>query len=178
MSLGLLILLGVVACSNGDAVGPGDGARGRTLIVSINEIRRVSEIRYLGNDLVHYLVAPSSRENELVAIKLDVHNSEATRVLMTVGTEGAVELRGFGVDESYNHIDVSLSNNINVTTVEETHPSENQMVPFIADPVALNGEPGLPQGHSIIGWVVFEVPKGTRLRELKWDSGDTVFVRS
>ena len=178
MPLGLFILLAVLACSNGDAVGPGDGARGRTLLVSINEIKRVSEIRYLGNDLVHYLVTPSIRENELVAIKLDVHNSDATRVLMTVGTEGAVELRGFGVDESYNHIDVSLINSINVTTVEGTHPSENQMVPFIADPVALNGEPGLPQGHSIVGWVVFDVPKGTRLRELKWDSGDTVYVRS
>ena len=167
-----------LASGGGDAVGPGDGARGRTLVVSINDIKRVSEIRYLGNDGVHYLVAPAGSGNELVGIELNVHNSEATRVLMTVGEEGAVELRGFGIDESYNHIDVSIDNEVNVTTVEDTHPSENKMVPFIADPVQLRGEPGLPQGHSIVGWVVFEVPKGTRLRELKWDSGDTVYVRS
>lgn len=166
------------AIGEGDALGPGDGARGRTLVVSINEVKRVSEIRYLGNDGVHYLVAPAGSGNELVALELNVHNSDATRVLMTVGEEGAVELRGFGIDQSYNHIDVSIKNEVNVTTVEDTHPSENRMVPFIADPVELRGEPGLPQGHSIVGWVVFEVPKGTRLRELKWDSGDTVYVRS
>ena len=128
-------------------------------------------------DAPHYLVAPSSVGNELVIVRLEVHNREATRVLMDIVPE-AVELRGFGIDESYQMVDVSPTNRTYVARVDSSHKSEGRYTPFIANPVELAGEPGLPQGHSIIGWVVFDVPKGTRLRELKWDTGDTVFIRS
>jgi hypothetical protein len=29
---------------------------------------------------------------------------------------------------------------------------------------------------GVDGWMVFEAPKGTRFRELRWAAGDTVYV--
>ena len=167
----LLAPLVLLACSSGGLLPVGKGAKGETLRISIEEINRVQEIRYQGNDLNHYLVVPSSKDNELVVMRLIVHNSEATRVLMTVD-EQAAEVRGFGPDEKYRPLDLTLQNEKNVKVAEGSHPSENLFVPFIA------GSVELPQGYSVVGWIVFEVPNGTRLREMRWEAGDIVYIRS
>ena len=119
----------------------------------------------------HYLVTPSSPDNELVAINIQVFNREANTVAMEIEGD-AVELRGFGIDEAYTLLDVTPNNTVNVSDTPDTHPSENRFTPFVRGVV-----PDLPLGNSLLGWLVFEIPKGAGLRELKWDTGDTVFVR-
>ena len=119
----------------------------------------------------HYLVKPSSPDNELVAINVQVYNRDADTVAMEIKGD-AVELRGSGIDEVYILLDVTPKNTVNVSATLDTHPSENRFTPFVRGVVA-----DLPLGNSLLGWIVFEVPKGTRLRELKWDTGDTVFIR-
>ena len=119
----------------------------------------------------HYLVAPSSPGNELVAINLQVFNRESNTVAMEIVGD-AVELRGFGIDEAYTLLDVSPDNTVNVTSIPDSHPAENRFTPFVRGVV-----PDLPLGNSLVGWIIFEIPKGAGLRELKWDTGDTVFVR-
>ncbi len=119
----------------------------------------------------HYLVTPSSPDNELVAINIQVHNREANTVAMEIEGD-AVELRGFGIDEAYTLLDVTPNNTANVSDVPDTHSSENRFTPFVRGVV-----PDLPLGNSLTGWIVFEIPKGAGLRELKWDTGDTVFIR-
>ena len=119
----------------------------------------------------HYVVAPSSEENELVIMRLEVHNEDATRMIMTVD-EKTGELRGFGLDEKYALLDVTSNNPENVTIVDSSHPSENRYLPLLSGPFEL------PKGFSVIGWVAWEVPKGTKVRELRWEAGgDVVFIR-
>ena len=171
----VLLLLGLVtvACSNGDSLSAGKAGKGETLTVTIHEVRRVQEIRFQGGDQKHYLVLPSSRDKELVTLHLQVYNGEATRVLMTVDEEAA-ELRGFEPNEKYPLVDLYLSPEEllekNVKEVQGSHPDEGLYDPFIAGPIEL------PQKYSVQGWVVFEVPTGTKLKEMRWGAGDTVFV--
>ena len=153
----------------------GRASKGNTLIISVQDIKRVQEIRYLGGNGLHYLVSPSDPEKQLVALLLIIHNQDAARVIITVD-EKAAELRGEGPDDRYGVVDVSPENERNVRVVGETHPSENLLVPFIAGSIEKDGVPGLPQGHSVEGWVVFEAPEGIRLTALRWEAGGIVFI--
>ena len=119
----------------------------------------------------HYLVTPSSPDNELVAINVQVYNRESNTVAMEIVGD-AVELRGFGIDEAYTLLDVTANNTANVSSTPDAHSSENRFTPFVRGTVS-----DLPLGNSLLGWIIFEIPKGAGLRELKWDTGDTVFIR-
>lgn len=174
--LPLLVLFVVGACSDSGLLPVGKRAKGSTLIIGIEEITRVQEIRFLGNDQKHYLVVPASSANELVVMRLIVFNQDSTRVVMTVDEEAA-ELRGVETNEVYQPLNLYLSGEElvgkeNVMVVQESHPAENRYSPIIAGPIEL------PQNNSVDGWMVFEVPRGAKLRELRWDAGDTVFIRS
>ena len=170
-SMFLIVPLILVACSGEATLTVGNVGQGDSLIIRIEDIKRLPEIRFEGNDQKHYLIAPSSSDNELVALSLLVYNEEAARLLMTVD-ETAVQLRNFDFQESYNLLDLTSANEKNVKIVDSTHPSENLYVPFIAGPIEV------PHEHQIVGWVVFDVPKGTKLREIRWDAGgDTLYIR-
>ena len=167
----LLLPLLMLGCSE-DLLPVGKARQGDTLIISIEEIKRVLEVRFQGTDLKHYLIAPVTKDNELIVMRLNVHNADATTVIMTIDEEAA-QLRGFGPGEQYQLLDPNPENNAqNIRAVEGSHPAEDRYVPFIRGPV------DLPKGHSLIGWVVFEVPAGLKVESLRWDAGDTVFIRS
>ena len=174
--LPLLVLLIIGACSDSGLLPVGKGAKGSTLIIRIEDIARVEEIRFLGSDEKHYLVVPADSANELVVLRLSVFNAESTRVLMTVDEE-AVELRGVNANDKYAPLNLFLSgeelvSKENIREVQESHPAENRYTPIIVGPI------DLPKDNAVDGWIVFEVPKGAKLREMRWDAGDTVFIRS
>ena len=174
----LLLPLLLVACADTGTLPIGRAAKGDSLIVTIELVHRVQEIRFLGTDGVHYLVTPEVGGNELIAARIQVHNDEATRILLAVDEEAA-ELRGFGREERYAPLDMydlEALKSTHVRVVEEGHPSEDRFVPFLAGPIRVGGVDGLPEGHSVTGWMVFEVPQGTKLREMRWGAGDVVFV--
>ena len=157
----------------------GSGGKGESLVIRVEDTMRLQEIGYLGNDQAHYLVKPANGDNELVALKLTVHNRDASTVLIEVD-EKAAEIRGFRVDEEYDLLDLTPDNTANVSVILEAHATEGLYSPFITGSILdpRDGKPGLPQGYSIIGWVVFEVPKGLLIREVKWTAGDTIYLRS
>ena len=174
--LPLLVLFIIGACSDGGLLPVGVRSKGSTLIIGIEEINRVHEIRFLGKDQKHYLVVPANSANELVVLRLVVFNQDSTRVLMTVDEEAA-ELRGVETNEVYRPLNLylpgeELAGKENITVVQESHPAENRYTPIIAGPIEL------PQNNSVDGWMVFEVPRGAKIREMRWDAGDTVFIRS
>jgi len=41
----------------------------------------------------------------------------------------------------------------------------------------LEGSFDLPRGTSLDGWMVFEIPKGTEIKTLRWRAGDSITVR-
>ena len=176
LCLALLVPLLVLACSDSGLLPVGKGTRGETLILSIEKMKRVPEIRFKGLDEAHYLVTPASKGNELVILRLNVYNQQASTIVLTVDEEAA-ELRGFEQGEKFSILNLYLSSGDlvaqdTVRFVDDTHPSEDLYVPFIAGPIEL------PQRNSVIGWVVFEVHKGIKLRELRWAAGDVLYVRS
>lgn len=146
----------------GRLVGP--AVTGDTLIISIEDIQRLQEMRYQGADGTHYVIAPSTEDNELVAVQVNVQNPEAEPFSLTVG-EDTAELRGFGANEAYRALGVTLQNERNVVEVDDSHPSENLFTPLLA------GQVDLPGDHSVIGWVLFEAPKDLQLREMTWEGG-------
>ena len=172
----LILMAAPVACSGSGPLPIGKPAKGDSLIVTIEAVEKVQEIRFLGNDNVHYLVTPAGGGNELVALRIRVFNEEATRLLITID-EDAAELRGFGFKEKYRPLDLYyLELGTTVRTVEGTHPLEDRFLPFLAGPIEMDGVAGLPQGHAVRGWMVFEVPKGIKLREMRWEAGDNVYL--
>ena len=72
--------------------------QGRTLVVSVVSIDRVSELRYSsglpGQQARHLRVTPSEDSLELVAVHLKVENHSATSAIFNVDRTGA-ELRDF-----------------------------------------------------------------------------------
>jgi len=41
----------------------------------------------------------------------------------------------------------------------------------------LEGSFNLPRGHSLDGWMVFDIPIGTEIKNLRWRAGDSITVR-
>ena len=133
-------------------------------------------------DQNHYLIVPSDSGSELIAMNILVHNAESTSAIMTVDGDAA-ELIVFGTNDVYKPISLRPENEANVKVVQGSHPTENTLVPFLWGPIhtpTATGEtrPGLLKGHSVQGWVVFEVPKGTEHRALRWEAGDSVYISS
>ena len=115
----------------GRLVGP--PVKGDTLIISIEDIQRLQEMRYQDTDGIHYVIAPSSEDNELLAVQVSVQNPEAEAVSLTV-VEDTAELRGFGPNEAYMPLGVTSQTERNVTQVDESHPSENLFTPPSGQP--------------------------------------------
>ena len=178
--LALLLPAVLAACSDSGPLPIGRPAKGDSLIVAIQQVERVQELRFRGTDQVHYLVKPAMDGNELVVAWVQVHNDEATRVVLTVDEEAA-ELRGFDRSERYPPLDMYDLESLmgtHVQVVDGTHPSEDRFVPFLAGPIQVGGIDGLPEGHQVEGWMVFEVPEGVKLKEMRWGAGDVVYVTS
>ena len=43
--------------------------------------------------------------------------------------------------------------------------------------VFLQGSFELPKGHGVDGWMVFEMPPGTQIRDLRWRASDSITIR-
>ena len=168
--LPLLTLLIITACSDDGTLPVGSQFRGNTLFIRIEEMNKVQEIRYQGTDRKHYLVAPSSRDNELLALRLVIQSPEANIIQFTVDADAAV-LNGFNPGEEYMVLDVTPSNEVNVREVDASHPSEGRFTPFIRGPYTLEKD------HAITGTIVFEIPEGAGVRSMRWEAGDSVNLR-
>ena len=41
----------------------------------------------------------------------------------------------------------------------------------------LEGDFNLPQNNALDGWMVFELPRDTKIRDLRWRAGDSITIR-
>ena len=155
-----------------DPLPVGKTEKGDNLVIRLDDIERVEEVRYKGNDGNHYLVRPQDSENELIVLRLIVQNPKATKLLFTID-ENAAELRGFGLDEKYKALDVIRRS---VKVDDEAVSDEDRFVPFLWNPPGESTE--LSQDFQVSGWLVFELPKGNKLKELRWEAaGDVIYIR-
>ena len=179
IGLGLLVsLLVLLSCSSSSPT-RGDVFWGDTLVLRLDELQKTSEVRYSVGDQAHYLVAPTSPDNELVMVRLTIWNARANKVIFTLDSDAA-ELRGFGVNEVYLPFDPYDRSSL----VDQADSSETKFarpLPGCPDNLPcvlfLQGPMELPQNFQVLGWMIFEAPKGTDFRELKWKAADTVYLR-
>ena len=154
------VLLGV-ACGTPSAA---NFFSGRTLTLRAIEWKSVPEVRYAVGDS-HYYVQPKNKGNTLIVINLQVINFESNRVILTVD-KSAMRLRD---DQAEEHRPVDpLEERVEVAA---EGPREGEFTPFIW------GDLELSEKFEVIGWVIFEVPRGAKPRELIWDAADTIYLK-
>lgn len=172
--------------------------RGRTLDVAIVSLDRVPELRYRlthvnpeGEHVTrHYRIAPSSPDMELVLLRLKVENHTATSAIVNID-EQAVELRDF-FDVRYHPINVK--ERVEEASAPENPRDERQLICPLGDRQLDRRTIGcflwnasrddgssqafvLQQGHGLDGWMVFETPRDTSFRQLRWLGGDSLTIQ-
>jgi len=164
----LLLLLVLVACTTEASPNLGKYFRGRTLDLNVVQIDRVPELRYSTIDpaqvVRHYRLTPQEKGAELVLVHLKVENHTATSAILNVDTQAA-ELRDF-FDQKYFPIDVASR----VEEVPDPPGSKGRSMLFIT------GQLELAMDYGVDGWMVFEAPKGTKFKELRWRALDSLSI--
>lgn len=159
--LGIMCLL-VVACA-GTSPTHGQWYPGGPLGINIQELRRVPEVQFQKSDDVHLAIQPEDG-HELVILRLFVLNREADKLFMTIDDQSA-ELRGFN-DDKYLPIDHAVRGK----EINDGVDPRKRFQPFIW------GQVELKKNYKVDGWMVFEVPVGTQLRQLKWITSGPVYI--
>ncbi len=189
LALPVLLALLLLACES-SSPGVGQVVGGDTLIIRLDEYERTQELRYLGCDSNHYVVTPSEATNELLMVKLTVWNDKARSVLLTLDAE-ASELRGTAAQQRFAPVDIDAMKQDSATPTEDQIDLERQYArpgarggyyhcaKWTTSPEVqfLQSSVDLEQGNSLSGWIAYEVPIGTGLREIRWAAGDTVYIR-
>ena len=151
----------------------GSVTRRQNLEITIKEIKRVPGILYSTTDSTgddtYYSVTPSGSGEELVVLRVDVFNTGGENVSLT-GDGGSAELRGSGPDEIFRLLDLSPENTTNVR-VSNPGPSNNRHTPF------LSGHIEIPPGQSKRGWIAFQVHDDIRIKEMRWDAEEVIYLK-
>ena len=185
----MLLSVLLTACPSPNP-GVGQVVAGDTLVLRLDDYERTQELRYLGCDGKHYVVTPAEAGNELLMVKLSIWNDRARSVLLTLDAE-ASELRGTIAQQKFSPVD------IDAMKVESEAPTEDEIE--LERHFARPGAPGgyyhcgewttspevqflqasvnLDQENSLSGWIAYEIPVGTQLREIRWGAGDTIYIR-
>lgn len=173
----LLLLLSLGACS-GTSSAFNQFYQGRTLVVSVVTMERVPELRYRTVDLQqkvhHHRITPSEEDMELVLMRLKVQNHTATSAIVNID-EQAAELRDF-LGNGY--FPININGRVQEVDAPE-NPAEKRTIVFLWNRTFEDGTSKafeLQRGYGIDGWMVFEAPKDTEFRELRWRAGDSLSI--
>jgi len=173
-SLGLILILVLGACSEASP-NFGKAFRGRSLNVTIYELQRTDDLRYASTGS-HYRIEPSPEGFELVLLKIEVANHTATSAIVNIDGQAA-ELHDF-LRGRYYPIDINerAQEVKNPPTARDEQPADFR---FLWNRTFENGESeafDLKNGFGVTGWLVFEAPKDTKFRELRWRAGDSLSI--
>ena len=183
----LLVLLVLAGCAD---VSPAIGKyyTGRTLHVSVVAMEREPELIYTlprqGEAPRYYRLAPEEENRELLMLRLKVENHKATSAIVNID-QSAAEVRDFFHDK-YFPIDVKER----PEEIDAPEQIDNQRVArcplqqpadlcFLWNTTYTDGSTRafeLQQGFGVDGWLIFEVPKDSEIRELRWRAGDGLTI--
>ena len=170
--------------------GAGQVVGGDTLVLRLDEYERTQELRYLGCDDKHYVVTPAQAGNELLMVKITIWNDKARSVLLTLDSE-ASELRGREGQQRFAPVDIDAMKMESESPTDDEIERErryarpgarggyyhcNQLT-TTPEVQFLQASVDLSEGNSLSGWIAYEIPVGTQLREIRWAAGDTIYIR-
>ena len=181
-------LLAAAACAE---VSPAVGKFyvGRTLHVSVAAMERAPELVYVlpatGEATPrHYRITPLEPEQEFVLLRVKVQNHRATSAIVSID-EKAVELRDFFQGK---YFPVNVNDRAEETAApERVDQLRTARCPiqqpndlcFLWNASFTDGSDrafDLQKGFGIDGWMIFEVPQDTEIRELRWRAGDSLSI--
>ena len=186
-----VISLAIIALAGCEDVSPAIGKyyAGRTLHLNVFAMERVPELLYYREDneqnTTYYRLAPSEPELELVMLRIKVENHKATSAIVSVD-ERAAELRDFfqgkyfPIDAGERVEEVELPAGSGSERASRCPPQNPSDLCFLWN--ANSGEGAgqafdLQKGFGIEGWMIFEVPKDQKIREIRWRAGDTLSIQ-
>ena len=148
-----------------ESVDRGNWAIGAHLSVNVSNVTHVSEVPYSSQG-TNYVIRPRNPANQLTVAKVLIVNRKSSRVSLLID-EGAASLENrrlarFGPVNPFGTQRLEA---------EEASSEGNEYVPF------LWGEVELEQDKQLEGWMIFETPPQLELYQLRWDQGESVFVR-
>ena len=198
----LALALGLFASCSSQSPNIGRYYKGRILHVSVAAMDRADELRWTTSTRVprqgavdeeFFRLTPESPENELILLRVRVENHTATSAIVNIDHDAA-QLRDF-LQGRYYPIDVSdraeptgvpesQDDRCNVPVNPDDHTA---CVKFLWNPLFAETQPdgqtnyveraqNLPRGTGLDGWLIFEVPRDTRIRSFRWSSGDTITI--
>jgi hypothetical protein len=186
-----LISLAVIALAGCEDVSPAIGKyyTGRILHLNVFAMERVPELLYSREDneqdTTYYRLAPSEPELELVMLRIKVENHKATSAIVSID-ERAAELRDFfqgkyfPIDAGERVEEVELPAGSESDRASRCPPENPSDLCFLWN--ANSGEGAgqafdLKKGFGIEGWMIFEVPKDQKIREIRWRAGDSLSIQ-
>ena len=183
VALVAVLVVGVVVSQDRSSPAFGQFFSGRTLVISVVGIDRLSELHYtamIEKGVPTYVrVAPSQVGLELVVVHLKVQNHTAFSALLDVDRQAA-ELRDI-LSNKYFPIDVGvLGKQVDSPPVKGSRSEQVlELEPdgtFSATKGFIRGPVELQRGMGLDGWMVFEAPPDTKFREFKWRAGDNLTI--
>lgn len=183
-----LALLALAACAD---VSPAVGKFyvGRTLHVSVAAMERAADLQYSipaadGATQRHFRLTPAEPEQEFLLLRIQVQNHRATSAIVSIDGKAA-ELRDFFQGK---YFPVNVNDRAEETAAPERvdrlraarcpiqQPND---LCFLWNASFTDGSDqafDLQKGFGIDGWMIFEVPKDTQIRELRWRAGDSLSI--
>lgn len=160
----VLLLLATGCGGNGEEFQFPAVKRGNNLTLVVNGLENHDEIYYQDMDYAIYALRPSSPDNKLVALEVQVFNGRSNTVIINVQEEGYVLIDKEGNEyKSLNPFGAERR-------LSPAKPAEEQWFQFIW------GKFEIPKDNSIIAWVVFDVPETVEPSQMRWNALETVFV--
>lgn len=183
-----LALLAAAACAD---VSPAVGKYyvGRTLHVSVAAMERAPELLYslpatATTGQRHYRITPSEPEQELLLLRVKVQNHRATSAIVSID-ETAAELRDFfqgkyfPVNVNDRAQEVAAPERVDQLRTARCPIEQPNDLCFLWNQSFVDGSDrafDLQKGFGIDGWMIFETPKDTEIRELRWRAGDSLSI--
>ena len=184
-----LLLLALAGCAE---VSPALGKyyTGRTLHLSVVAMERAPEVIYnlpqASGAPEYYRIAPQEEGQELFMLRVKVENHKATSAIVSID-QSAAEIRDFfhekyfPIDIKERPVEIDAPESIDRQRVARCPITEQQPrnLCFLWNTTLTDGTIQafeLLQGFGVDGWLIFEVPKDTEIRELRWRAGDGLTI--
>jgi len=136
---------------------------GRTVRLNVSNVQKVDSVRYSIDD-THYVIEPTNPNNDLIVAMVLLWNDRASFLSIFIDEKAAaledLHYNGFPAVNPYKQRRV----------VESESTDENSYLPFIW------GKVEMPQSYELDGWMIFEVPKQTKVARLLWQQPETIRV--
>ena len=136
---------------------------GRTVRLNVSNIQKVDNIKY-SIDGTHYAIEPTNPNNDLIVARILLWNDRASFLSVLIDEKAAaledLQYNGFPAINPYEQRRV----------VESESGDGNRYLPFIW------GKVEMPQSYELDGWMIFEVPKQTKVMRLFWQQPETIRI--